>query len=110
MDARLPAHIEVGALIRAAESEGGFGMVIQKGERDAGTILVILLENGRDGRAYERMPQLDGTRAWTCSKRQETADPIAFTDYVSRRAQQDPDLWVIELDAAKPERLIGMGA
>lgn len=110
MDARLPAHIEVGALIRAAEAEGGFGMVIQKGERDAGTILVVLLENGRDGRVYERMPQLDGSRAWICSKRQEMADSLAFSDYLSRRAQQDSDLWVIELDAAKPERLIGIGA
>ena len=40
MDARLPAHIEVFGLIRAVESEGGFGVVLQKGEKDAGTILV----------------------------------------------------------------------
>ncbi|WP_395329685.1 DUF1491 family protein [Novosphingobium sp. BL-8H] len=110
MDARLPAHLEVSALIRAAEAAGGFGMVIQKGERDAGTILVVLLENGRDGRAYERMPQMDGTRAWTCSKREEMADSRAFSEYVQRRAGQDPDLWVIELDTARPERLIGIGA
>jgi len=110
MDARLPAHLEVSALIRAAESEGGFGMVIQKGERDAGTILVVLLENGRDGRVYERMPQLDGTRAWTCSRREEMADSLAFSDYIQKRRGQDPDLWVVELDVARPERLIGIGA
>ncbi|MEN8858992.1 MAG: DUF1491 domain-containing protein, partial [Qipengyuania flava] len=33
MDARLPAHIEVSGLIRAVESEGGFGVVLQKGEK-----------------------------------------------------------------------------
>lgn len=110
MDARLPAHLEVSALIRAAETAGGFGMVIQKGERDAGTILVVLLENGRDGRAYERMPQVDGSRIWTCTKRAESEDSRAFSDYVQRRGAQDPDLWVIELDTARPERLIGIGA
>ncbi|TCM18551.1 hypothetical protein EDF56_10481 [Novosphingobium sp. PhB165] len=109
MEARLPAHLEASALIRAAESEGGFGMVIQKGERDAGTILVVLLENGRDGRVYERMPQMDGTRLWTCAKREESPDSGEFSDYLERRRRQDPDLWVIELDVARPERLIGIG-
>lgn len=108
MDARLPAHLEVAALIRATETAGGFGMVMQKGERDAGTIMVVLLENGRDARAYERMPQLDGSRAWICSKRQETPDSRDFSDYVEKRSRQDPDLWVIELDVARPERLIGI--
>mgnify|MGYP002721721808 CR=1 FL=1 len=109
MDARLPSHLEVGALIRAAESAGGVGMVMQKGERDAGTIMLVLLENGRDARAYERMPQHDGSRAWTCSKRQETPDSRDFSNYVEKRGAQDPDLWIVELDVARPERLIGIG-
>ena len=71
MVARLPAHIEVSALIRQVEAEGGFGMVIKKGEREAGTILVLLAENGQNPRLYERMPQVDGTRSWYCSKKQD---------------------------------------
>ena len=52
MDARLPAHVEVSGLIRAVESAGGFAMVLQKGERDAGTILVLTTQNGRNTRLW----------------------------------------------------------
>ena len=108
MDVRLPAHLEVSALIRQVESEGGFGMVIRKGEREAGTILVVLTEGGRNLRAYERMPQLDGTRAWHCALRQNGGNAEDFANYLERRGKQDPDLWVVELDIASGERFIGI--
>ena len=106
MATRLPAHLEVSGLIRSVEAAGGFATVLSKGERDAGTIMVVLAERGGNGRAYERMPQLDGTRAWACSKRQDAANPQAFAAYLARRGEQDPDLWVVELDIADGERFI----
>jgi hypothetical protein len=113
VDARLPAHLEVSGLLRAVQMEGGFGAVLSKGERDAGTIMLVLIENGGNPRLYERMPQLDGTRAWTCTKSQDSSgDPeerLAFSEYLERRGRQDPDLWIVELDVAKPERFIGLG-
>lgn len=108
MDGRLPAHVEVAALLRSTQAEGGFATVIQKGEREAGTILVVLCENGMNGRAYERMPQLDGTRQWHCSKREDTDNKSEFSDYLTRRRKQDRDLWIVELDIPKGERLIGL--
>ena len=108
MDARLPAHLEVSALIRQVEVEGGFGMVIKKGEREAGTILVLLAENGQNSRLYERMPQLDGTRSWHCSKKQDNENKEEFSGYLERRAKQDPDVWILELDIANGERFIGL--
>ena len=108
MDIRLPAHLEVSALIRQVAAEGGFGAVIRKGEREAGTILVVLSERGGNSRAYERMPQLDGTRGWHCSQRQDNENALDFTNYLDRRADQDPDLWIVELDIADGERFIGL--
>ena len=108
MDARLPAHIEVSALIRQVEAEGGFGMVIKKGEREAGTILVLLAENGQNPRLYERMPQVDGTRSWYCSKKQDNENKEEFSSYLERRKSQDPDVWILELDIANGERFIGL--
>ena len=106
MDARLPAHLEVAGLIRAVQAAGGFATVIAKGERDAGTLLVICCEKGGGAAAYERMPQPDGTRAWTLSRRQDIDNPNEFVDYCDRRRQQDGDLWVVELDVPKGERFI----
>jgi len=108
MDVRLPAQLEVSALIRQVEAEGGFAAVIRKGEREAGTILIVLTENGQDMRAYERMPQLDGTRAWHCAMRQTGENARDFANYLERRANQDPDLWIVELDIAYGERFIGL--
>ncbi|TIX49134.1 DUF1491 family protein [Alteraurantiacibacter aquimixticola] len=106
-EARLPAHIEVSGLLRAVQAEGGFATVLAKGERDAGTILVICCENGTNSRLYERMPQLDGTRKWTLSKTQDPENPMEFSEYCDRRKRQDSDVWLVELDIANAERFIG---
>jgi hypothetical protein len=106
MDTRLPAHLEVSGLLRLAESAGGFATVLKKGEREGGTILVVLVENGANPRAFERLPSLDGERKWTCSKTQDTENTSEFQEYLDRRSRQDPDLWIIELDVVNGERLI----
>lgn len=108
MEDRLPAHVEVSGLIRAVQAQGGFAMVIEKGERDAGTLLVLCCENGTNMRAYERMPQADGTRKWSLAKIQDTDNSTEFTEYCERRRRQDPDLWIVELDAPNCERFIGL--
>jgi hypothetical protein len=108
VDDRLPAHLEAAGLIRRTESLGGFATVLQKGERDTGTILLVLCENGTNARAYERMPALDGTRQWHCSKWEDIDNKEEFSQYLVRRGAQDRDMWIIELDIAQGERLIGL--
>lgn len=106
MDSRLPAHLEVAALIRAVEASGGFATVVAKGERDAGTLLVVCCEKGRQAAAYERMPQPDGTRSWALTRHQEVDNPHEFWEYCDRRKRQDSDLWILELDIPDAERFI----
>ena len=106
MKARLPAHLEVTGLLRAVEGAGGFATVIAKGERDAGTLLVTCCENGKNYRAYERMPRPDGTRGWTLTKAQDSENPVEFNEYLDRRKRQDSDLWIVELDIPDAERFI----
>lgn len=105
-DQRLPAQLEVSGLIRAVQAEGGFATVLQKGEQDAGTLLIITTQGGQNSRLWERMPQLDGSRRFTCAKTQNIENKCEFEDYLNRRRQQDPDSWVIELDIADAERFI----
>ena len=105
-DARLPAHLEVAALIRAAEAAGGFGTVLQKGERDAGVILVLTIERGGNPRLWERMPRLDGKRIFEAVREQSPENPGDFQDYLDRRMARDRDIWLIELDVPNAERLV----
>jgi hypothetical protein len=104
--ARLPAHLEAGAILRLAESQGGFATVLAKGERDAGTVMIVTLCHGKHGVLYERMPRADGSRTFIAAKRQNTENPQEFDDYLARRRAQDSDLWLIEVDIADPERFI----
>ncbi len=108
MTARLPAALEVQALIRQVQSAGGFAMVLARGEADAGTLLVVLMENGANSRLYERMPGLGDTRTWHCTKSQDAEKPHEFSEYLDRRRKQDSDLWIVELDIANGERFIGL--
>lgn len=107
-DARLPAHLEVSGILRAVEAAGGFATVLAKGERDAGTILVVCCVNGQNNRVFERMPQLDGTRGWKLVRNQDSINPEEFSHYLSRRREQDRDIWVVELDIVRAERFIGL--
>lgn len=106
MDTRIPVHLEVGGLIKAVQAAGGFATVIAKGERDAGTLLILCCENGTNLRAYERMPSLDGPRKWSQSKVQDPDNPSEFTEYVERRKRQDDDLWIVELDIRDAEKFL----
>jgi hypothetical protein len=106
MEARLSAHIEVSGLIRAVEAAGGFATVIAKGERDAGTLLIVSCVKGGPATVYERMPRPDGTRAWTPTHTQDVENPREVWEYLDRRKLQDDDLWIVELDVPEWERFI----
>ena len=109
-EARLPAHLEVAGLMRRVAAEGGFATVIAKGERDAGTILLVLRDSRTNPRLFEKMPHADGTRPWTLNRVQDHDKKQEFDDYLTRRARQDSDAWIVELDVPNPERFIGDSA
>lgn len=83
-------------------------MVLHKGERDAGPLLVVCTERGANRRLFERMPSASGHRQWSLSKTEDIESNGVFDEYLERRRTQDPDLWIIELDIANGERFIGL--
>jgi hypothetical protein len=103
---RRPAPLEVSGLIRLVESQGGTAMVLAKGERDVGTILIVTMCRGEDVRLFERMPQMDGTRPFLATKSQDPQKPEEFSEYLDRRRRQDPDIWIVEVDIANAERFV----
>ena len=109
MDSRLPAHVEVSGLIRTVQAEGGFAMVLARGEKDAGTILIVTIENNKPAQLYERMPQIDGSRSFICTKVQDIDNKHKFDEYMRKRQAQDSDSWIVELDIANAERFIETG-
>ena len=103
---RLTARMEASALIRSVEAAGGFAAVLNKGDFDAGAILILTIESGRKARLWEKLPSLDGSRRFSVTREQGNDNQEEFANYITRRINQDPDCWVVELDIANPERFI----
>lgn len=104
MSGRLASAVIAGGLLRTAEAAGGFGMVLEKGDATAGSILVILLERGGNPRVLERILSGDGGYRWQDMEGQNIEVVGEVPAFVARRRQFDPDLWVLELDIPSQER------
>ena len=102
---RLTAGLEVTSFLRLAEARGGFGTVLHKGDESRGSILLVVLERGRQTGFLERTLQASGQYEWSDSG-PDGADPARAAQYVAQRRRYDPDCWVIELDIPSSERFI----
>ena len=103
MAPRLAAGMLVSALIRRAEEAGGSGMVLAKGDATAGALLIQLAERGVPGPLLERRLDPNGDYRWSPTGPEAESER---GDYIARRRRSDPDLWVIELDAADAMTLV----
>ena len=104
VEPRLQSSILVGALLRQAESQGGFAAVLAKGDDTSGSVLVILAERGRKLRILERLLQPDGRYSWQVVGEQALANTEETEKFLQRRRNFDPDIWLIELDVPSAER------
>jgi hypothetical protein len=106
MTPRLKSKLLVGALVRAAESVGGTAMVLRKGDVDAGSIAVTILEEGRNSALFERQMDASGGYKWHLVWRQDIENKEDFETAMIRRTDRDPDLWLVELSVPNGERFI----
>jgi hypothetical protein len=103
---RLPAGIEVAALIRRVQGEGGFASVLHKGDPDRGAISLLIAERGEVQALLERRMAADFRYRWAevpSSVVQEASD---WREWVQKSSRIDPDCWILELDIADAQRFI----
>jgi hypothetical protein len=102
--ARLTSALLVSALIRRANQQGGFAVVLSKGDETVGAILLLGREKGGIVGLWERALTAKGDYAWSPCGPQDIENHTEIDNYMSRRRASDPDLWVIELDIPDPAR------
>lgn len=93
----LSTDVWASALIRRAEIDGAFAVVVHKGDPRGGAVLVKVV-NRRAGecRLYAAATRGEGERIWM--------QPLASTAeadldaYVDRQRRYDPDLWLVEIE------------
>ncbi len=106
VDNRFPVHLEVSGLLRRAEVEGGFAMVIARGDPDRGALILLIAQRGVHFACLERGPTASGVYKWQTVGPAVGATPESVRSWWGKRRSNDPDLWLIELDVALPERFI----
>ena len=94
---RVKASLTVSIALRMGDREGKPGMVLRKGDPDAGGILIVL--RGRAGiMVLSRMTDPDGGHAWIRATGIVPVDQEAADAYIARQVKFDPDLWVLEFE------------
>ena len=97
-EARLKAGLWVSATLRLADMSGNPGMVLRRGDPDAGGILVVL--RGKGGACVlSQVRTGGGDAAWLRATGPEPVEEPEADAYVARQVDRDPDLWVLEFNA-----------
>jgi len=94
----LRARFWVDALRWRAEGAGASVYVEKKGDPDSGSVLLKVLLPDRLAQLYAPMRNFQGERVWM---QPLGDDPVPESDagaYVTRRLDDDPDLWLVEID------------
>ena len=98
MEARVKAGIWVSMAIRLADLAGRSGVVLRRGDADAGGILCVL--RGREGLVVlSQVRDAEGRPAWLRGSGEAPLDQAAADAYVDRQLKSDPDLWVLEFES-----------
>ena len=105
-DDRLPAHVEVGAIVRRAQSVGDFATILRKGDPERGSVLLVVSTRGRHVGCLERVWNLDGGYEWRSVGPAESASSADLESFLMKRARFDADSWAVELDIVDAERFI----
>ncbi|MEL6686963.1 MAG: DUF1491 family protein [Pseudomonadota bacterium] len=99
--AQLKTGLWIDAIIRRAESAGAFAVIARSGDRDAGSVLVMVRQS-QQLTLFVPERNWDGIRVW----RAQSGSDVELAKVIEGRADFDPDLNVIEIDDPKGRHFI----
>lgn len=100
--AELKTDFWASALIRRASDAGAFAGIVRRGDADAGAVLVKVATLDGRARLYAPARGGDGARVWLDLSSGALGDVEAdVDDAIRKRAANDPDLWVVEVEDKK---------
>ncbi|MDE8349589.1 MAG: DUF1491 family protein [Acidocella sp.] len=95
---RIKAGLWVQAALRLGQADGRYGVVIRKGDADAGGVLVVL--RGHSGvMVLIQIRDASGEPAWLRGTGEAAVEEPVADAYIAKQLKYDSDLWVIEFDA-----------
>jgi hypothetical protein len=98
MEARLKSEIWAKALVRRWQAQFVPVMVCNRGDSDAGAILVKVNRFDAGCRVYSQTRTAEGERAWLSATGADVVEEKAADEYIARQMRYDPDVWVLEVE------------
>jgi hypothetical protein len=96
--ARIKAGFWVQAALRLGQADGRYGVVLRRGDEDAGGVLVVL--RGHSGlQVLTQIRDASGEPAWLRGTGDVPVEQEVADAYVAKQLKYDTDLWVLEFDA-----------
>ncbi|NCO03082.1 MAG: DUF1491 family protein [Alphaproteobacteria bacterium] len=96
---RTPTHIWVEGKIRELSSQGIGVYVVQKGERNDGTVLLKMTDTKGQAKLHVQQRNLEGMLAWVnVFQGDDVIDEKRADEYIARSKSRDPDQWIIEIE------------
>ncbi len=97
-DDRLPTDLWVSAHLQRCNYEGIPAVIVRRGDRSAGTVLVKLNLLGPGCRVLTQIRDPAGRLAWMAALGSEPVAEAEADSYIARAVRLDPDLWVVEIE------------
>ena len=94
----LKARFWIDALRWRAESAGAGVFVTRRGDPDAGAVLLKVSILDGTARLFVPVTGFDGARIWSQPLGPDPVEEARADAYAERRGEDDPDLWVIEIE------------
>jgi|GEM_PF-40214 len=98
---RLKTGIWVQAQVRHCDRACIPLAIMNKGDADAGSVLLKIFKGRDDCRVYSRAFSLDGVLGWLCGTGNAPVDEATADAFIKKRLAFDRDLWVLEIEDLK---------
>ena len=99
---RLKSEIWVKAYLRRIAGEGAFGVVVRRGNAEAGAIYIKQAKLDGTARIFAPAPAgfaaVAQDRQWVCYFGDTVTSEQDADAYLNQQAEYDPDIWVIEVE------------
>ncbi len=94
----LPIHLLITAKIRQLNQLGLYTYILQKGEKNSGSLLIKVNMLDGNGGLYSQARDINGDLTWMNVLKHEISSEQDIDKYIERMKNIDPDIWIIEVE------------
>lgn len=104
----LPARMMAMAAIRAAEAQGGQGMLLKRGDADSGQIFLKVMNRAGETIVYAQSRDADDAPIWRRATGPEPVVESVADEKLARERKFDPDIWIVEIQKEELSHPLGL--